>query len=109
METISPAAQVIVSIIPIVGIVIGGIIIFFHLLWRHYQITLSIKTGNFKPVYFNLKLFSLLAGLLLAGVGFVLSILFLLMNGLSYALLGGLVPFVLGISFIIFYKLYPNG
>ncbi|MCM1321834.1 MAG: hypothetical protein NC041_09665 [Bacteroides sp.] len=109
METISPAAQVIISIIPIVGIFFGGIIIFFYLLWQHYQICLSIKTGNFKPVHYNLKLISLLAGLLLAGVGFVLSILFLLLNGLSYALLGGLIPFALGISLIVFYKLYPNG
>ena len=30
--TTSPAAQVIVSIIPLVGIVIGGVVIFFYLL-----------------------------------------------------------------------------
>ena len=29
----SPAAQVIVAIIPIVGIVIGGVVVFFYLLW----------------------------------------------------------------------------
>ena len=36
---------------------------------------------------------------ILSGIGFVLSILFMLMDGLSYALMGGLIPLVTGISF----------
>ena len=30
-----PAAQVIIAIIPIVGIVMGSVVIFFYLLWHH--------------------------------------------------------------------------
>jgi len=51
--TTSPAAQVIVSIIPLVGIVIGGIVIFFYLLWRNTQIKLLIKSGAYEPARFN--------------------------------------------------------
>ena len=40
----SPATQVIIAIIPIVGIVIGGVVVFFYLLWRHREISLQIKT-----------------------------------------------------------------
>lgn len=104
----SHAAQVIVAIIPIVGIVIGGVVVFFYLLWRHKHISMMIRTGTYKPVYFNFKLFSLLAGLLLAGVGLVLTILLGLLEGLSYPLLGGLIPGILGLMLLVFYKLYPS-
>ena len=58
---VSPAAQLIIAaIIPIVGIVIGGVLIFFYLLWRHREISLQIKLGSYRPTKFNLKLFSLL-------------------------------------------------
>lgn len=104
----SPASQVIISVTPIVGIVIGGIVVFFYLLWRHKHLSLMIKSGSYKPVTFNFKLFSLLTGLLLSGIGVVLTILFALLEGLSYTLLGGLIPGVLGISLLVFYKLYDK-
>ena len=107
METAPVAAQVILAIVPIVGIVIGGILVFFYLLWRHRQISLQLKTGNYKPSKFNLKIFSLLLGILLTGVGLVLTLFFALMNGLSYQVLGGLIPLALGICLLIFYKYYP--
>ncbi len=107
-EIIIPAAQVIVAIIPIVGIVIGGIVIFFYLLWRNSQISLLIKTEKYEPLKFNLKLFSLLTGILLIGIGFTLSIVFTLLGGFSYQLLGGLIPLTVGICLIVFNKLYTE-
>lgn len=106
MDATNPAAQVIISIIPIVGIAVGGVVVFFYLLWRHRQVTLLIKAGNYKVSRMDMRVVSLLSGILLTGVGFVLSILFGLIDGLSYALLGGLIPFVMGIGFLIFYKIY---
>ncbi|MGL4987434.1 MAG: hypothetical protein ACRC5H_09915 [Treponemataceae bacterium] len=103
---VSPVAQIIIAIIPIVGIVIGGIVMFFYILWRHKQVTLLIKNNNYNPTQFNLKIFALLVGLLLIAVGVVLTPLFLLIEKLSYTLLGGLIPFALGVGMIIFYKLY---
>ncbi len=107
-EALIPAAQVIVAVIPIVGIVIGGIVIFFYLLWRNAQISLLIKTEKYEPLQFNLPLFSLLTGILLTGIGFILSIFFIILDGFSYHLLGGLIPFVVGICLITFYKIYKK-
>ncbi|QTQ15684.1 hypothetical protein [Treponema parvum] len=104
----SAGAQVVLAVIPIVGIVIGGIIIFFYLLWHHHEIKLQIRTGGYKPAKFDLKTFSLLVGLLLTGTGFVLTLFFLLMAGLGYALLGGVIPLVLGLCMLVFYKVNPD-
>ena len=104
----TPAAQVIISVIPIVGIVIGGSVIFVYRLWRHIQIKLLIKSGNYKPVHFDIKLFTLLTGILLTGVGLVLTVLILIIEGFNYPLLGGLIPLTIGICLLIFYKVYKN-
>ena len=104
----SPAAQVIVAIIPIVGIVIGGVVVFFYLLWRHREISLQIKTGHFNPKPFDFRLFSLFTGVLLTGIGFVLSLILYLAQGISYSVLGGLLPLTIGICLIVFYKVYPK-
>lgn len=98
-----PAAQVIIAIVPIVGIVMGSVVVFFYLLWRNRQITRLIEAGNYKKPAFDLFVFSLLCGFLLAGVGLVLSVLFLALEGLSFSLLGGLIPFALGASLLGFY------
>ncbi|MBQ5781729.1 MAG: hypothetical protein IIW10_07310 [Spirochaetaceae bacterium] len=103
MIATSPAAQVIIAIIPIVGIVIGGTIVFFYLLWRHREIMMLIKTSAYAPVKFNWVLFSLLASLLLLLVGLALTILFAVLDGFSYSLLGGTVPLSLGVGLLIFY------
>jgi Na+/H+-translocating membrane pyrophosphatase len=97
------AAQVIIAIIPIVGIVMGAVVIFFYRLWRHREIVRQIEKGVYIKPIFDLYLFSLLAGFLLTGIGLVLSLLFLFIEGLSYTLLGGLIPFALGGSLLAFY------
>ena len=104
----SESAQIIFSVVPIVGIVIGGITIFFYLLWRHHEIKLQIKTGTFVPSKINYKAFSLLAGLLLTGTGIMLSLVFAVLDGFTYSMLGGLIPAVIGICLLVFYKIYPD-
>jgi hypothetical protein len=104
----SPAAQVMIAVSPTVGIVIGGLVIFFYLLWRHREISLQIKTGIYVEKKINLKLFSLLTGLLLVGVGIVLTVITAIIAGISYTLLGGLIPSAIGICLLVFYKLYPD-
>ena len=99
-----PAAQIIIAAIPIVGIIMGAVVVFFYLLWRHRQIIHQIKAGGYIRPVFDLYLFCILAGFLLTGTGFVLSVLFLCIEGISYTLLGGLIPFALGISLIAFYS-----
>ena len=104
----TPAAQVIISVIPIVGIVIGGTVIFFYLLWRNTQIKLLIQSGNYTPVRFDVCFFSLFTGILLTGIGVVLTVLIACVAGATYSLLGGLIPLVIGISLIVFYIVYSK-
>lgn len=102
------AAQVIVALVPIVGIAFSAIVIFFAILWKHHEIKLRISKNTYNPVNFNWKIFSLFSALSLIGVGFSISLLFILISGLTYGLLGGIIPLVLGIMLLIFYKIISN-
>ena len=102
----SPAAQVILSLIPIVGIWIGGVVIFFALLWKHHETKQRIKAGEKSRPDYNFKAATLLIGLLLTGVGFMLTVFFAIFSGISPSLLGGMIPFTIGICLLLFYKLY---
>jgi hypothetical protein len=101
--TWSAAAQVIIAIIPIVGIVMGSVVIFFYLLWYHKRRTLLIQAGQYNPPDFDFLSFSLLAGLLLAAVGVTLTIFLIIAMGVSFALLGGLIPLACGTSLLAYY------
>ena len=97
------AAQVIIAIIPIVGIVMGSVVIFFYLFWNYRRKVLLIKAGHYTKPQFNLLSFSLLCGLLLGCVGAALTALLLVIEGATYGLLGGLIPLSMGISLLSFY------
>ena len=43
MNTASAAAQILIALIPIVGIVMGSAVVFFYLLWNHRRKTLLIR------------------------------------------------------------------
>ena len=104
MEQITSAtAQVIIAIIPIVGIVMGSVVIFFYLLWNHRRKTLLIKAGQYNRPDFDLLSFSLLSGLLLGSVGVALTVLLSIIEGASYGLLGGLIPLSMGIGLLSHY------
>jgi len=105
MET-SSTAQVIIAIIPIVGIVMGSAVIFFYLLWDHKRKTLLMKAGQIIKADFNLLTFSLLSGLLLSSVGVALTVLLsLVVKEASYGLLGGIIPLSMGIGLLTFYTI----
>jgi hypothetical protein len=99
----SSAAQVIISIIPIVGIVMGSVVIFFYLLWNHKQRTLLIKAGQFRRPDFDMLTFSLLAGLLLGSVGLSLTVFLAIALGVNFGLLGGIIPLSTGIGLLVYY------
>jgi hypothetical protein len=106
MESVpSAAAQVIVTVIPIVGIVLGSIVVFFYLLWTHKQRMTMIERGMKPEKTFDLETLSLLAGLLNLFIGAVLFVFFLVKEGIHYSLLGGLVPLSIGMSLIVFFVL----
>ena len=45
-EITSQSAQVVIAVIPIVGIAIGGVILFFYLLWSHHETKLSLRPDS---------------------------------------------------------------
>jgi hypothetical protein len=104
MEQISSsAAQVLIAVIPIVGIVMGSVVIFFYLLWNHRRRTLLINAGHYNRPDFDLLSFSLLAGLLLGSVGIALTVLLIIVEGAGYGLLGGIIPLSMGIGLLVYY------
>lgn len=103
MSTPSEAVQILVTVIPIVGIVAGSAVLFFFLYFNHKQKMLLIEKGLYQRISFDFDAFSLFTGFLLSGAGAALTLFFLLKDGISYGLIGGLVPLGLGISFILYY------
>jgi hypothetical protein len=99
----SSAAQVIISTIPIVGIVAGTAVAFFYLLWNHKRRTLLIQAGHYARPPFDVRSFSLLAGLLLTSVGLALTIFLGITLGTSFGLLGGIIPLSIGIGLLAYY------
>ncbi|MBN2401615.1 MAG: hypothetical protein JXN64_04375 [Spirochaetes bacterium] len=103
METLAVAAQVIVTIIPIVGIVMGCAVIFFYIFYNHKQKMLMIEKGTSLKSNFDLGIFSIFTGLLLFCIGLCLTIFFALKEGISYSLLSGIIPLSCGVSLIFYY------
>ncbi|MCX7025134.1 MAG: hypothetical protein NT080_10995 [Spirochaetes bacterium] len=99
------AAQVIIAVIPIVGIVMGCFVLFFSFLWSHKEKMAMMERGIYVPVRLDLVAFSLFAGLLLSGVGFVLTIVFAVLDGLRYSIVGGAIPLAVGLSLLAFYRI----
>ncbi|GHV70712.1 hypothetical protein AGMMS49928_19540 [Spirochaetia bacterium] len=102
-QALFPAAQVIIAIIPIVGIVMGAVVVFFYLLWNHKRRTLLIQAGQYRRPEFDLLSFSLLAGLLLGSVGLALTVFLAIALGLNFGLLGGIIPLAIGIGLLVYY------
>lgn len=101
--TPSAAAQVLVTIIPFVGIVMGCIVILSYLFWNYKQKILMIEKGINKKSLFDIDSFSLFSGLLLFSIGTSLVIFFLIKEGFTYGVLSGLIPLSIGISMILFF------
>jgi len=99
----STAAQTIIAVIPIVGIVMGSVVVFFYLLWHHGRRVLLIKAGQYHNPGFDLLSFSLLTGLLLLSVGLSLTIFLIIIGNAGYGLLGGLIPLSMGIGLLAYY------
>jgi len=99
----SSAAQVIIAVIPIVGIFMGSVVVFFYLLWSHRRKVLLIKTGQDHSSDFDLLSFSLLAGLLLLSVGASLTVFFIIIGNTGHGLLGGIIPLAIGIGLLAYY------
>ena len=105
IESPSTAAQIIVTIIPIVGIVMGALVIFSYIYYNHKQKLAMIEKGITRNLNFDLDVFSLFTGLLLFSFGLFLTIFFIIKEGMSYSLLSGIIPLSCGISLLIYYTI----
>jgi len=108
MPQTSNASQILIAIIPIVGIVMGSVVVFFYVLWGHRERMLMIDRGLYSPNPVDIGTFSLLAGILLTAVGLTLSVVFIAISGFAYSLLGGLLPLSIGIGFLAFHGAYAR-
>jgi hypothetical protein len=102
---VSNAARVLLAVIPIVGIVMGSVVVFFWMLWSHRRKVLLIKNNLYEKPRFDILNFSLLTGLLLAIVGITLTVFFAFMLGGSRSLLGGLIPLAMGTALLVYYAM----
>jgi hypothetical protein len=100
----STSYKILLAVVPIVGIVVGGIVIFYFLLWRYRLNAELIKLGNYENTFWkHIRIFSLLVGSISASIGLPMTILFLLVDGVSYSVLGGVIPLFSGIGFLVFF------
>ena len=98
----SVQAEVLISILPIVTVVLASVLFFFYLLWDYKKTHLIIEQGGTPPESkFNEKL--LLIGIVSLFVGIGLLIFFILSGGISDSLLGGIIPTAVGIGIIVFF------
>jgi hypothetical protein len=96
--------KMIIYLVPIFGIVFGCTLLFFIFYWWYRQRMELIRSGQYRPAQFDLRAYAFFLGLLLTFTGLVLSIVFIIVLGKSTAILGGLVPFAVGLSLLTFYK-----
>lgn len=97
--------KIVLFLVPITGIVFGSVLLGFIFWIWHKQRMEIIKSGLYKPLNFDFKAYSFFLGLLLTFTGLTLSIVFIMVLGQSLAMLGGLIPFAIGLSLLIYYRL----
>ncbi|EOQ97277.1 hypothetical protein LEP1GSC195_3565 [Leptospira wolbachii serovar Codice str. CDC] len=98
--------RLVLYLVPNIGIIFGTTLLFFLFQWWHKQKMALIQSGQYKPWSFDIRLYSFFLGLLLTFTGFALSFVFILVLGNSMAMLGGLIPFAIGLGLLTFYKMY---
>lgn len=100
----SDPARVILSLIPAFGIVFGSVLLFFFFFWQYSIRRELIRAGLYRPATFrNFRVFCLLLGSLAVFVGIPMTILFYAIQGMTYAMLGGVIPLGAGIGLLVFY------
>jgi hypothetical protein len=97
--------KIVLFLVPIFGIVFGSVLLsLISYFWYRQRLEL-IKANLYKPRGFDFRAYSFFVGLLLTFTGLTLSIVFILVLGNSLAMLGGLIPFAIGLSLLTYYKL----
>jgi hypothetical protein len=98
----STAAQVIVTIIPIAGIFMGSVVIFFYLMWGYKSKKTLIEKGLYRKTELDIDAFSLFTGLVCTGIGGSLVLFYMIRQGFGNGILSGLIPLSIGLSLLVF-------
>jgi hypothetical protein len=106
MESPSTTVQLVISTIPIAGILMGGSVILLYLIFNHKQKMLMLEKGVTRKPIVDFPTLILFTGFSLTGVGLGLTLFFLLKDGISYGVLSGLIPLFLGLSLISFFLVW---
>jgi uncharacterized membrane protein len=98
----TPAAQILIAILPLVAVVLLAVLTFFVLLWDYRTKQVTIEKGQ-QPVPRNIDDKLLLIGIVSLFVGVGLTLFFVLYNGISNSLLGGIIPVAVGLGIVTHY------
>lgn len=93
------AAQVLIAALPLVAVVLLAILTFFFMLWDHQKNRIIIERGE-KPVPRNVDDKILLLGIIALFVGAGLLVFFAFHDGMTNALLGGIIPAMTGLGVV---------
>jgi hypothetical protein len=102
-DSVHGVAQIMLTIIPIVGIVFGSVVVVFFLYWHHRQKLILIEKGLYQSSLSNFRRYILAGSTVTISVGLTLTVFFLAMEGVTYALLGGLIPFSVGFGLLLYF------
>ena len=102
--SMSPASLVLIAALPLVAVALLAILTFFFVLWDHQNNRIIIERGE-RPVPRNVDDKILLLGIVSLFVGVGLLVFFALHNGVTNALLGGIIPAMTGLGIITHYAI----
>lgn len=99
----SEASQIILSIVPIIGVLFGSFLFFSLFYFYHKQKMLLIEKGLYKPVRLNWNLIFIVTGFIISFSGAMITLVFIINKNFGYELLGGVIPLGVGLAIILAY------
>lgn len=100
---LSDAAQIILAIVPIVGILFGAFLFFSLFYFYHKQKLLLIEKEHYQPFQFNWNMIFIVGGAIMTFIGIVMVVVFVLSGAIRYELLGAGIPLAIGLALIVSY------
>jgi hypothetical protein len=102
-ESLSEASQIILSLVPLIGVLFGTFLFFSLFYFYHKQKMLMIEQKLYKPIRLNWSLIMVLAGFIIFLAGVAITLVFILNRDFGHELLGGLIPFAVGLAILLTY------
>ncbi len=104
-EIMSNAAQIILAVVPIIGVLFGAALFFSLFYFYHKQKMLMIEKEIYKPLRLNWNLIFIVSGFIFMLSGVAITVVFIINGSTGYELLGGGVTLGVGVAIILSYIL----